>query len=197
VRARRRYAYRQGATAVPEEVAAHTKLRAHRISAVVDVADTAGAAEGVVLAQGGRFGGFSLYVLGGRPHFTYNFSGLERTTIAADAPLDAGRYHLDVVVVPGDGLAMTARLSVDGAAVGSATIPRTALLRFSLAGEGLCCGYDDGTPVSDAYESPFAFTGVIEEAVIEVIDADEAETAEPVAAPVAEEAEVARALMTE
>jgi arylsulfatase len=192
VRARRRYEYRQGATAVPEEVAAHTKLRPHRISGMVDVGD--GGGEGAVLAQGGRFGGFSLYVLGGRPHFTYNFSGLERTTIAADAPLDAGRHHLDVVVVPADGLAMTARLSVDGSEVESATIPRTALLRFSLAGEGLCCGYDDGTPVSDAYESPFAFTGVIEEAVIELIDAEEAELA---AASVAEEAEVARALMTE
>ena len=46
--------------------------------------------------------------------------------------------------------------------------PRTTPFRFALAGEGLCCGYDDGTPVSDVYEAPFAFTGTIHEVVIDV-----------------------------
>ena len=62
---------------------------------------------------------------------------------------------------------MDASLRINGHVVATAAIPRTSLLRFALAGEGLCCGYDDGTPVG-AYDAPFAFTGTIDEVVIDV-----------------------------
>ena len=54
---------------------------------------------------------------------------------------------------------MRAELVVDGDVVGDGEAPRTAPFRFALAGEGLCCGYDDGTPVADVYESPFPSPG--------------------------------------
>jgi arylsulfatase len=63
---------------------------------------------------------------------------------------------------------MRATLVVDGDVVAAADIERTAPFRFALAGEGLCCGYADGTPVSDTYEPPFRFTGVLHDATIDV-----------------------------
>jgi hypothetical protein len=61
-----------------------------------------------------------------------------------------------------------AELVVGGEVVATGMAPRTTPVRFALAGEGLCCGYDDGTPVAEAYESPYPFTGTIHEAVIDV-----------------------------
>jgi arylsulfatase len=122
----------------------------------------------VLVAQGGRFGGFSLYVHAGRLHYTTNFAGIERTTVSSPRPLAPGRQMLGVALEPASGNGMRAELVVGGDVVAAVEAPRTAPYRFALAGEGLCCGYDDGTPVADVYESPFVFTGTIHEAVIDV-----------------------------
>ncbi len=163
---RNRWVLRPGAAPVPEETAPHLKLRPHRIAARIELPE--GIGEGVLVAQGGRFGGFSFYVRGGRLHYTANFAGIEQTTVSSPAPLRAGRHVVGVDVTPTSGLGMSAELHVDGQAVARGELPRTAPFRFALAGEGLCCGFDDGTPVADSYESPFRFTGVLHEAVIEV-----------------------------
>jgi arylsulfatase len=165
---RDRAVYRAGAAAVPEDVAPNVKLRPHHIIAAIDVPD--GGADGVLLAQGGRFGGYSLYVQDATPRYTYNFAGIERTTITADAPLASGRHVIGVAFEPTGGprsLTATATLFVDGKEVGREDLARTTPFRFALAGEGLCCGYDDGTPVAD-YDAPFAFTGTIHEVVVDV-----------------------------
>jgi len=90
-------------------------------------------------------------------------------TLMRDA---VARLHGRVVDTPGDNLlaefAMHCALYVDGSAVAAADLARTAPVCFALAGEGLCCGFDDGTPVSEDYESTFDFTGVIDEVVIDV-----------------------------
>jgi arylsulfatase A-like enzyme len=193
VRARQRYVYRPHAAPVSEEVAAPTKLRAHRITADIEVPEGP-AAEGVVLAQGGRFGGVSLYLLRGNPHFTYNFAGLMETTLHAREALSPGPHVLAVTLTPAGGLAMDAELAVDGAPADAATIPRTSPLRFSLAGEGLCCGYDDGTPVAEAYASPFRFTGTIHAVVVDLLEsADPTDPTDPATAT----AETRRALLRE
>ncbi len=153
---------------VSEEVAPDTKLRRHRIVATFDV--PADGAEGVLLAQGGRFGGYSLFVVDDRVHYSFNFAGVDRVTVTCDAPLDPGRHVAAVELTPLEGLAMRADLVVDGGAPAGVDIARTTPFRFSLAGEGLCCGYDDGTAVSDRYESPFPFTGGIAEVVVELLD---------------------------
>jgi arylsulfatase A-like enzyme len=163
-----RTVFRPGAAPVPEEVAPNTKLRPHRIVAVIDVADAVDS-HGVLLAQGGRFGGFSLWLRDGVPRYSYNFAGLDLTTIVAPNALTAGRHVVGVELAPAQGRPMSFALTlfVDGVAVAAADIARTSPFRFTLAGEGLCCGYDDGTPVAD-YASPFAFTGTIHEVAVDV-----------------------------
>jgi arylsulfatase len=163
---RPRVVLRPGAAPLPEELAPNVKGRPHRI--VADVEIPADGATGVLVAQGGRFGGFSLYVHDGRLHYTTNFAGIERTTVSSPRALGPGRHMVGVALEPTDSLGMRAELVVGGEVVAVAEAPRTAPFRFALAGEGLCCGYDDGTPVADVYESPYAFTGTIHEAVIDV-----------------------------
>ncbi len=160
-----RIVLRPGAAALPEELAPVLKLRPHRLLARVEIPETG--AEGVLVAQGGRFGGFALYVRGGRAHYTYNFAGVTETTVSS-APLAPGRHVVGVELTPLRGLGMHADLFVDQAVVASTDIPRTAPFRFALHGEGLCCGYDDGTPVSEAYASPFRFTGVLHDVTVDV-----------------------------
>ena len=166
IRERTRYVFHQGAAALPEEVAPNTKLRPHAILAAFALG-FGEVASGVLIAQGGRFGGFSLWMRDNVVYFTYNFAGVESTTLRAGTALSAGSHTVSVELTPTGGLSMDAKLRVNGTVVASDAIPRTSLLRFALAGEGLCCGYDDGTPVGD-YQSPFAFTGTIDEVIIDV-----------------------------
>jgi arylsulfatase A-like enzyme len=166
VRPRDRVVLRQGAAALPEELAPNVKQRPHRILADVEIG--ADGAEGVLVAQGGRFGGYSLYLRDGRLHYTANFAGIERTTVSSPQVLAPGRQVLGVALEPAGGLGLRAELIVGDQVVATGEAPRTAPFRFALAGEGLCCGYDDGTPVADDYDSPFTFTGTIHDAVVDV-----------------------------
>jgi arylsulfatase len=122
----------------------------------------------VLVAQGGRFGGYSLFVQDERVHYACNFAGVEVATVESEATIAPGRHVAGVELVPLGGLAMRAELVIDGAVTAVQDIARSAPYRFALAGEGLCCGYDDGTPVTDRYEAPFEFTGTIHEVVIDV-----------------------------
>src|SRR5262249_37609810 len=160
-----RVVLRPGAAPLPEELAPSLKLRPHRIVARVEVPPSG--AEGVLLAQGGRFGGFSLYVQSGRAHYPSNCAGLGEPTVSS-APLTAGRHLVGVEMTPRRGIAMHAQLVVDGDVVAEAEIARTAPFRFALHGEGMCCGYDQGTPVSAAYDAPFAFTGTLHDVTVDV-----------------------------
>jgi len=161
-----RISLHQGAIAVPEEVAPDTKLRPHTIAASFEVPPDG--AEGVLVAQGGRFGGYSLYLQDGLVRYASNFAGVDVVTVESPAAIGPGRHVVGVALLPLGGLAMRVELVVDGGAVAVADIPRTAPYRFALAGEGLCCGYDDGTPVTEAYAAPFEFTGTIDQVVIDV-----------------------------
>jgi arylsulfatase len=57
---------------------------------------------------------------------------------------------------------------VNGTQVGEGEIPRTIPAVIETSGEGLCCGYDSGLPVTEAYRAPFRFTGTIKRVVVEV-----------------------------
>jgi hypothetical protein len=90
---------------------------------------------GVILAQGGRFGGWSLYVKDGRPSYTYNYLGLQRTTIAATDPLPAGKSTIrSEFAYDGEGLGKggTGSLLVDGRQVATGQIERTQAFLFSI-----------------------------------------------------------------
>ena len=78
-----------GMTGMSENVFINVKNRSLTITADVEI--PAGGANGVILAQGGRFGGWSLYMKGGKPIYTYNFLGLQRFTVAAAQAVPAGK----------------------------------------------------------------------------------------------------------
>ncbi len=108
---------------------------------------------GVVVAQGGRFGGWSLYVVDGVPHYAYNFVGRDLTVVRGGKPMEPGRHDLVVRFAydggpPGSGAEVT--LEVDGDQVGSGRIPVTTAYYFSFD-ESFNVGVDRGTPVIDDY----------------------------------------------
>lgn len=123
----------------------------------------AGATDGTIMAVGGKFGGMALYVRDGRPTFHYNAANLERTTLAAPAPLAPGRHDVALRFDRRKGFVApaTATLVVDGVDQGSVTIPRSIGFRFTLD-ESFDVGSDSGTPASDAYQTPNRFAGTIE-----------------------------------
>ncbi len=79
----------EGMIGMSENVFINTKNRSHTITAEVTIPK--GGAKGVILAQAGRFGGWSLYLKDGKPTYTYNFLGLKRFTIAAEKAVPAGK----------------------------------------------------------------------------------------------------------
>jgi hypothetical protein len=126
----------------------------------------------VILAQGGRFGGWSLYMKDGKPAYVYNWVGLERYTVAASEPIPAGKATIKLDFAydgGGRGKGGTATLSVEGKKVAEGRIANTNPFMFS-ADEGADVGEDDDTPVTEAYVAGVKsrFTGKIEKVTVEV-----------------------------
>jgi arylsulfatase len=153
---------------ISENAFINLKNKSHRITA--DVVVPAGGANGVLIAQAGRFGGWSLYMKGGKARYTYNYGGLERTTIESPAVLPPGRHTLRYEFIWGGGApgtGGTGRLSVDGKPAGEKTIVRMMPYAYS-ADEGADVGVDMETPVTEDYkEGDNAFSGRIEKIVVE------------------------------
>jgi arylsulfatase len=108
-------------------------------------------AKGVIVAQGGAFGGWSLYAKEGRPAYCYNLFGLQRFKVYGDKPLAEGEHQVRLeFAYDGGGLGKggTTSLFVDGSEVGEVRIEGTVPMVFS-ADETLDLGSDSGTPVSD------------------------------------------------
>jgi arylsulfatase len=158
----------QGMTGMSENVFINTKNRSHTITADVEV--PAGGANGVILAQAGRFGGWSLYLKDGKPTYTYNWLGLKTYAVAATQALPAGKATIRFEFVydgGGVGKGGTGTLYVNGKNVATGRIDQTQCCAFS-ADEGADVGADEGTPVTEAYQVPFKFTGKIDKVTIEL-----------------------------
>jgi arylsulfatase len=138
------------------------KNKSHAITAEIVVPEDG--AEGVILAQGGAFGGFSVYMEGGRPAYCYNLFGLERFKVYGEAPIPAGEHQVRVeFAYDGGGLGKggAVTLYVDGAQVGEGRVGGTVPMMFS-ADETTDVGADSATPVSDDYgPKDSAFTGKV------------------------------------
>jgi len=136
------------------------KNKSHAVSAEIEVPQ--GGANGVIIAQGGAFGGFSLYLHDGKPAYCYNLFGLQRFKVYGDAAVPAGQHQIRMeFAYDGGGLAKggTVRLFLDGSNVGEGRVDGTAPMLFS-ADETTDVGGDGGTPVSDDYgASDHKFTG--------------------------------------
>ena len=145
-----------------EHTVLNLKNKSYAVTA--DVVVPEGGAHGVIVAQGGAFGGWSLYLNHGVPVHCYNLLGLQRVKAAGDQSLSAGPHQIRMeFAYDGDGLAKggDAVLYVDGAKVGAARQEASIPMVFS-ADETLDIGVDTGTSVSDDYTPESSrFDGVV------------------------------------
>ena len=121
------------------------------VTAEVDVPDKP--AEGVIVAQGGRFGGWSLYAKDGRATFAYNYFGLQLYRTRAEQPIPAGKHQVRAeFAYDGGGLGKGGNLSLyyDGKKVGRGRIEHTEPMGFSTE-ETTDVGCDTGSRVTDDY----------------------------------------------
>jgi arylsulfatase len=142
------------------------KNTSHAITA--DVVIPEGGANGVLLAQGGRFGGWAFYLKDGKPVYDYNFLGLAHYRIASDAPVPAGRATIRFeFTYDGGGLGKggVGRIFVNDEKVAEGRIEQTQCCLIALD-ESADVGKSSGTPVSPDYVNPFVFTGVIDRVVV-------------------------------
>ena len=121
-------------------------------------------ANGVILAHGGRFGGYSLYMMDGKPVYSYNYANLEHYDVVGNKKLPEGKHILVYdFKYDGGGFGKGGMLtiSVDGQKVAEGRIANTISNMFSLD-EGADVGFDEATNVSDNYiEYKNRFTGKI------------------------------------
>ena len=182
-------------TGMSENVFINTKNRSHTITAEVQIPK--GGAKGVMLAQAGRFGGWSLYLKNGKPTYTCNFLGLKRFTIAAATPAPPGNVTIRYEFAydgGGIGKGGTGTLFVNGKKVAQGRLEHTQGMAFSVE-EGTDVGQDGETPVVEDYgiPAPYKFTGRINKVTVELkemktADKDKAHGAQ-------EEASVRKALL--
>jgi len=149
------------------------KNKSHAVTAEIVVPDRG--ASGVIIAQGGAFGGWSLYLTEqGTPAYCYNLFGLRRFKATGEQPVPAGEHQVRVeFAYDGGGLGKggTATLFVDGEKVGEGRVDGTQPMIFS-ADETTDIGADSATPVSDDYLARDSkFTGRIRWAQIDIADA--------------------------
>ncbi len=160
-----------GMKRLSESSVLNIKNKSHAVTADIDV--TGSGSTGVIVAQGGAFGGWSLYLLEGRPTYCYNLFGLQRFHVRGDTDVPAGDHQVRLeFAYDGGGLGKggTADLYLDGTQVGTGRIDATVPLVFS-ADETLDLGSDTGTPVSDDYDSRQSlFSGRIHRVQIDLGD---------------------------
>ncbi|MBK0402510.1 arylsulfatase [Adhaeribacter sp. BT258] len=155
-----RYIYYPGTTEVPEASAARTLGVSFKILAEVEFT---GDSQGVICAQGSRFGGYSLFVKGGKLTWVYNFLGIPpEQRLSCEAPA-LGKHIVGVEFIKesmSEKLETLGKMKlyVDDKVVAEAPF-RTQSGRYALCGEGLCIGYDGGDAVSREYQPQFPFSG--------------------------------------
>jgi arylsulfatase len=160
----------EGMTGMMENVFINVKNKSKTITAEIDV--PARGANGTILAQGGRFGGWSLYVKNGVPAYDYNFLGLKHFIVTATKPLAPGRATVRFeFAYDGGGLGKggNGTLFVNDQKVGEGRIEHTQAMIFS-ADETADVGIDLGTPVvqSIGAEAKSRFTGRIPRVTVQV-----------------------------
>ena len=162
----RRFVYRPGTGPVAESVAVNVRNRSHVV--VADVAVPAAGAEGVLIAQGSGHGGWSLFVQDGHLHYVHNHVAKHVHGITSPEPVPVGEHSLGFRFERTGDHRGIGTLSVDGHDVGSVEIPSFTATRWSITGEGLCCGFQHGLPVTPRYRTPFPFTGTLHRVTVTV-----------------------------
>jgi len=169
-RGRNEFTYFPGMIRIPEGSAPDFKNKSWTAAAEVTIPE--GGANGVLGTIGGRYGGWALLLMDGRPVFAYALSNQpqHKYRIASDQPLAPGNHIIRAKFVydgGGIGKGATATLLVDEKPVAEGKIPQTIGVRFSLD-ETFDVGEDTGTPVLEEYDSkmPFRFSGTLKKFVV-------------------------------
>jgi arylsulfatase len=143
--------------------------RSYKITAEVEIPQ--GGAEGMLVTDGGRFGGYGFYLLKGKPVFVYNFVNVQRYRWEAKDALTPGKHSL-VFAFRYDGVGFghggEGTLKVDGNEIAKKTIPKTMPFVFP-EDETFDVGIDTRTPIDDNdYQVPFRFTGNLNKLTVEL-----------------------------
>ncbi|MBF4465176.1 arylsulfatase [Flavobacterium sp. LC2016-12] len=162
---RTKVTYGEGMKGMGVDVFISTRNTSYSITSEVEVKEKS---NGVLVCQGGKFGGFSFYVKEGKPAFTYNFLGLDNYNIQADQALKPGKHTIVYdFKYDGGGLGKggTGTITVDGNKVAEGKLTKTQPGIFSV--DDLAdVGTDDGTPVTNYGTSPH-FNGKLDKVTIE------------------------------
>ncbi|MCM0619483.1 arylsulfatase [Nocardioides bruguierae] len=171
---RTRMVLRPGMTRLNENTVLNVKNTSFRATASLTLPEDA-PASGVVLAQGGGFGGWVIYLDAGVPVYVHNFVGLELFTVRGTSALPAGEQTLVLDFVydgggAGRGGTATFRLGrgEDATVLGSGRVERTVPALFSFD-EGLDVGLDSLDPVVAGYPTPQGrFSGTVHQVVLDI-----------------------------
>jgi hypothetical protein len=162
-----------GMSRLTESSIVSIKNKSHAVTAEIFVPDAG--AQGVIIAQGGSVGGWSLYAKDGRLRYCYNLLGVERFHVDSDREIPGGARQVRMEFAydgPGRGKGGSVRLFVDGEQVGEGPVGATAAIIFS-ADDTCDVGREDGALVADDYPTPNRFTGEISWVEIDVGEAAE------------------------
>ncbi len=168
------FVYYPGTSQIPEQTAAKTLGRSFKILSNVTLQP---GAKGVIVAQGSRFGGYSLFIKDNKVYFVYNFLGIPPEQKLVCAAPGSGKHIIGVEFTKekmsekSETLG-TMKLYIDGKMMAEAPF-RTQTFRYALTGEGLCIGYDGGDPVSKeyGYKNPFT-NGTIHKVLFDINNKD-------------------------
>jgi arylsulfatase len=170
---RDKFVFYPGGASVPFTATPKTYNRPWSITAEVVIPP--GGAEGVLLANGGRTGGYTFFVKDQKLYFLYNWLGRDRFWLVSPDTLPEGdvelRYEFEPTGAPdpsiGHGVPARGQLYVNGELVASTDMPFSVLIMFGT--QGLTCGYDGGEPAApEEYTGTFPFTGTIKRVTIDL-----------------------------
>lgn len=160
----------QGMTGILENTFINEKNSSKTVTATVQLE---GNDRGIILCQGGKFGGWALYMDQGKPAYTYNWFGLESYTVASPQALDGEQAEIKLQFdYDGGGLGKggKATLYVNGSQVAEGRVEKTQPVVYS-ADETADVGLDEATQVADKVFKDVAdseFTGVVKEVTVSI-----------------------------
>jgi arylsulfatase len=172
---REKFIYYPGTQGVPGNAGPRVLNVEHSVSVHAKVPK--GGAEGVLFCMGGNDGGFVFYIKDGRLTYGYNYVADKRFKIEAKAGIPEGDHVFTFEFTPtgkadvmkGKGTPADIKLLIDGKKVGDGKLPVTIPLQLGLGGS-VVVGADTGSPVmlEEDYKPPFAFTGKVKKALVDV-----------------------------
>jgi arylsulfatase len=173
IRGKQRFVYLPGTVRIPEPSSPNTKNIDHTLAAEVDIPK--GGAEGVLVCCGGASAGYSLFIKDGKLHWEHNWFEENRYRVSSTEKIPAGHHVVSAEIKAkkegkfGTGGTVTLRLGKK--VIGKGSFEKQVPYRFTV-NETFDVGCDTVSPVSDMYESPFAFTGTIKRVLVDISDAE-------------------------